>query len=96
MVNADGTGRRRLSAGLYAAWAPGGKTIALEQDWGVFVHPLARGRARRVAGRAGFGGSCPTWSPDGKRIALLTNANLSIVRADGRGQNSSRARRFAC
>jgi Tol biopolymer transport system component len=84
VVNADGTGRRRLAAGLYAAWAPGGKTIALEQDSGVFVHPLARGRARRVAGRAGFGGSCPTWSPDGKRLALLTNANLSIVRPDGR------------
>ena len=40
----------------------------------------------RVGERAGFGGSCPTWSPDGKRIALLTNANLSIVRPDGRGR----------
>lgn len=86
VVNADGTGRQRLAAGLYAAWGPGGKTIALEQDSGVFVHPLARGRARRVAGRAGFGGSCPTWSRDGKRLALLTNANLSIVRPDGRGR----------
>jgi len=86
VVNADGTGRRRLAVGLYAAWAPGGRSIALEQDTGVFVRPLARGRVRRVAGRAGLGGSCPTWSPDGRRIALLTNAKLSIVRPDGRGR----------
>jgi Tol biopolymer transport system component len=86
VVNADGTGRRRLAAGLYAAWAPGGRSLALEQDTGVFVRPLARGHALRVGGRAGFGGACPTWSRDGKRIALLTNANLSIVRPDGRGR----------
>jgi Tol biopolymer transport system component len=86
VVNADGSGRRRLGAGLYAAWAPGGRSIALEQDTGVFVRPLARGRARRVGERAGFGGACPTWSRDGKRLALLTNAKLSIVRADGRGR----------
>ena len=85
-MNADGSGRRRLAAGLYAAWGPGGKTIALEQDAGVFVRPLARGRVHRVGGRAGFGGSCPTLSPDGKRIALLTSENLSIVRPDGRGR----------
>jgi len=41
---------------------------------------------RRGGEPAGFGGSCPTWSPDGKRIALLTSANLSIVRPDGRGR----------
>ncbi len=86
VANADGTGRRRLAAGLYAAWAPGGRTIALDQDTGVFVRPLASGKVRRVGGRAGFGGSCPTWSPDGKWIALLTSANLSIVRPDGRGR----------
>jgi Tol biopolymer transport system component len=86
IVHADGSGRRRLAAGLYAAWGPDGKTIALEQDAGVFVRPLARGRVHRVGGRAGFGGSCPTWSPGGKRIALLTSANLSIVRPDGGGR----------
>ena len=94
VVNADGTGRRRLSAGLYAAWAPGGKR------W-----PSSRlGRVRASAGSRpcapcgqprGFGGSCPTWSPDGKRIALLTNANLraSFARTAA-AENSSRARRF--
>jgi Tol biopolymer transport system component len=86
VVNSDGSGRRRLAAGLYAAWSPGGKSLALEQDTGVFVRPLARGRGHRVGAHAGFGGSCPTWSRDGKRIALLTNAELSIVRADGRGR----------
>jgi dipeptidyl aminopeptidase/acylaminoacyl peptidase len=86
VVNTDGTGRRRLVTGLYAAWSPAGKSIAVEQDTGVFVRPLARGRPRRVGGRAGFGGSCPTWSRDGKRLALMLNAKLSVVRADGSGR----------
>jgi len=86
VVNADGSGRRRLAVGLYPAWAPAGRSIAVEQDTGVFVRPLGRGRARRVGGRAGFGGSCPTWSRDGKRLALLLNAKLSVVRADGTGR----------
>jgi Tol biopolymer transport system component len=83
VINADGSGRRRLAIGLYAAWAPAGRTFAVEQDTGVFVRPLGRGRAKRVGGRAGFGGSCPTWSRDGKHLALLLNAKLSVVRADG-------------
>ena len=86
VVNPDGSGRRRLAVGLYPAWGPAGRSIAVEQDTGVFVRPLGHGRERRVGGRAGFGGSCPTWSRDGKRLALLLNANLSVVRADGTGR----------
>jgi dipeptidyl aminopeptidase/acylaminoacyl peptidase len=86
VVNADGSGRRRLSVGLYAAWAPAGQSFAVEQDSGVFVRPLGRGRAMRVGGQAGFGGSCPTWSRDGNYLALLLNAKLSVVRADGKGR----------
>ena len=82
----DGTQRRRLGAGRYPAWAPDGKSIALERDSGVWVVPLGRGRVRRVGARAGFGGSCPTWSRGGQRIALLTNGILSVVGRDGRGQ----------
>jgi TolB protein len=86
VVNADGSGRRRLAVGLYATWAPAGRSFAVEQDSGVFVRPLGRGRAKRVGGQAGFGGSCPTWSRDGKQLALLLNAKLSVVRADGKGR----------
>jgi Tol biopolymer transport system component len=86
VVNADGSGRRRLAVGLYPAWGPAGRSIAVEQDTGVFVRPLGHGRPRRVGGRAGFGGSCPTWSRDGKRLALLLDANLSVVRADDTGR----------
>jgi Tol biopolymer transport system component len=84
VVNADGSGRRRLAIGLYAAWAPAGRAFAVEQDTGVFVRPLGQGSAKRVGGPAGFGGSCPTWSRDGKHLALLLNAKLSVVRADGK------------
>lgn len=86
VARVDGSARRRLAVGLYAAWAPGGKSLAIEQPTGVFVLPLAGGRARKVGLRAGFGGSCPTWSPGGKRIALLTSATLTVVRPDGTGR----------
>jgi Tol biopolymer transport system component len=52
----------------------------------VWVVPLGVGRPRRLGPTAGFGGSCPTWSPGGKRIAMLTNGILSVVRRDGRGR----------
>jgi Tol biopolymer transport system component len=82
----DGKQRRLLGNGRYPAWAPDGKSIALERDSGVWVVPLTRGRARRVGTRAGFGGSCPTWSRGGQRIAVLTNGILSVVGRDGRGR----------
>jgi TolB protein len=69
MVNADGSGRRRLAVGLYAAWAPAGAGRSrVEQDTG------ARATARswpRTAGRRAsrvLAVSRPTWSRDGKRL----------------------------
>jgi hypothetical protein len=41
-----------------------------------------------VGAPAGFDGSCPTWSPGGRRIALLTHGILSVVRPDGRGRKA--------
>ena len=88
IVRRDGTRPRRLGSGLYPAWAPDGRSVALERDSGIWVVPVPRGRARRVGAPAGFGGSCPTWSPRGKRIALLTNGILSVVGRDGRGRKA--------
>jgi TolB protein len=86
IVREDGRRLRRLGTARYPAWAPDGKSIVLERDTGVWVVPLAGGRARRIGPAAGFGGSCPTWSPAGKRIAVLTSATLSVLRPDGRGR----------
>jgi Tol biopolymer transport system component len=86
LANADGSRRKRVALGIYGAWSPGGKSIAVEQDDGTWVRPLGAGRAHRIFRVGGFGGSCPTWSPGGKRIALLTDGKLTIVRPDGRGR----------
>jgi Tol biopolymer transport system component len=84
----DGSRRRLLGSARYPAWAPNGRSMALERDSGVWVVPLAGGRARRVGASAGFGDSCPTWAPGGRRIAQLTNGILSVVRPDGRGRKT--------
>ena len=88
IARGDGTALRPLGTGRYPGWAPDGRSVVLERDSGVWVLPLARGRPSRVGATAGFGGSCPTWSPGGKRIALLTNGILSVVRPDGRGRKT--------
>jgi Tol biopolymer transport system component len=89
IVREDGRGLRRLGSARYPGWASNGKSMALERDSGVWVVPLEGGPARRIGPRAdGFGGSCPTWSPGGKRIAFLTSAVLSVVRPDGRGRKA--------
>jgi Tol biopolymer transport system component len=83
---ADGTRPRRLGPARYPAWAPDGTSLALERDTGIWIVSLAGGRARRVGATAGFGGSCPTWSRGGKRLALLTDGILSVVGRNGRGR----------
>ena len=81
VVNADGSGRRRLECGLYPAWGPPAGRSRSSRNRRACDRSVAPGAAGRR--RAELGGGCPTWSRDGKRLALLINANLSVVRADG-------------
>lgn len=87
-VNRDGTGFVRLTSrpgpDREPAWHPDGSRIAFSSDYnGVryVVHIAADGTdlVRIIAGES------PAWSPTGDRLALVRNAELGIVNADGTG-----------
>jgi Tol biopolymer transport system component/imidazolonepropionase-like amidohydrolase len=66
--------------------SPDGATILFDLLGDLYTMPIAGGQAKRIMGGLSFE-SQPTWSPDGKTIAFLTDRtgveNLWIANADG-------------
>jgi hypothetical protein len=66
--------------------SPDGRTILFDLLGDLYTLPIAGGAAKRIMGGLSFE-SQPTWSPDGKTIAFLTDRtgveNLWIADADG-------------
>lgn len=79
LVNADGTGLRRLTDGLDPALSPDGAQVAFAR-WaaphGIFVLDLRTGQERRVvtANRP----RSPTWSRDGRQLAFSHLVSLRV------------------
>jgi Tol biopolymer transport system component len=93
VMNADGTGQRRLTAGLSPAWSPDGSFIAYSSP-GHDPNPPLSGISIMNADGSGQhrvpytdGGEYPSWSPDEKRIAFNSNLTgdhvMYIVDVDG-------------
>jgi Tol biopolymer transport system component len=87
VIHPDGTGLRRVFRGPASNvdWSPDGRKIAF-QDRGIHVLSLVSGRPKRILRGIGF--SLPTWSPNGRDLAVVRDeADLStaiyVVRSDG-------------
>lgn len=93
VMNTDGSGRRRLAAGVLpsVAWSPDGKRIVFlwlrSNLWGSsggLSTIGADGEARRPLTRDHPGDAEPAWSPDGKRIAFVRSGRrVMLVDPDG-------------
>jgi Tol biopolymer transport system component len=85
VMNADGTGQRRLAEGLSPAWSPDGSLIAFAGRAGLSVIG-PDGTGLRVLPNT-EGGEYPSWSPDGSQIAFNSNLTgdhvMYIAQADG-------------
>lgn len=100
VMNADGSGRRQVAAGMpravYPAWSPDGDEIVFtggEFD-AIEVVGADGGNRRTVLGPDSFEYTAPCFSPDGSRIAFVANRpnggfgevlEVFIMNADGSG-----------
>ncbi len=74
VVNADGTGLRKLGPGARADWSPDGKQIASDNGREILVQNVD-GQGRDLVAT----GQSPRWSPDGSQMAMVENRMLHVV-----------------
>jgi len=96
VVNADGSGRRRLTSNPvdddFPVWSPDGRKVAFvrgflnrpDPSFDVYVMNADGSGERRLTRNAAW----PAWSPDGRKIAFLRGfpADLYVMNADGSGE----------
>lgn len=98
VMNADGSGRRRLVDGMTPAWSPDGTKLVFadvvkEDNYSseIYVVDLDGSNRRRVTRNDTPDGN-PAWSPDGKQIAFssLTDRtvkhDICVIEVDGSGE----------
>jgi hypothetical protein len=97
LINADGSGERRLTEGLEPSWSPDGKRIVFRDAPGIMViNADGTGKTTLLAHNALGDLSSwedallyPDWSPDGQHIALVHHStlwwayHLVVINADG-------------
>jgi Tol biopolymer transport system component len=97
VMNADGSGQRRLvRRGDLPAWSPDGRKIVFSSGaQGIFVMNADGSDHRRLAPRLAAGRGSFVWSPDWRKLAILSDAGrgdfnfgLYMVNADGSGLRS--------
>ena len=92
IMNADGTGRERLTE-LYVddfdpAWSPNGSKIAFASRGGIYVMNVDGSGIRRVTSGDSWAAG-PSWSPDGSQIAFSWHrdgqTDIYAINVDGSG-----------
>jgi Tol biopolymer transport system component len=93
VMNADGSGQRRLAPGWPSDWSPDGQRIAFVRDGEIYVMN-ADGSGQRRLTRSTVRNGSAAWSPDGRKILFVrahrgTRGKVSdiyVMNADGSGQ----------
>ena len=76
VMNANGSGLRRIGTGDWPAWSPDGTRIAFH--WGDGIAVVNANGANRKTGSASLRPRS-SWSPDGRRIAYSGEARIRLV-----------------
>ena len=78
VMNADGSGARRLTAGRSPQWTPSGQTIVFTRGGEVRTIAADGAGERRLAI-----GLDPTLSPDGREVAFARDASIHAIGIEG-------------
>ena len=97
VMNADGTGTRRLTSGKqndsHPTWSADGTRLAFERNGDIYVMSAHDARIRRISDATAEEAE-PAWSPDGAWIAYVRRTpgtavrELWLMRPDGRERHA--------
>ena len=101
VMNADGTGTRRLTSGKgndsHPTWSPDGRRLVFDRDGDIFAMNADGTDVTRISDVTAAEGE-PSWSPDGKWIAYVrrtpgtASRELWLMRPDGSRRRALTAR----
>ena len=100
LMDRDGSHPRRLTEGSQASWSPDGESIIFVRDDQAFIRSLRTEHEKRVTPESWQRCGVPTWSPDGKQVAVasrhLENIGIFVFTLDSDQHSQLRTEEPCC